>query len=219
MGGTQYRRRAAPARAGPRRHRARLVPVTTRLTAFLSTALGSSPLRHAPFRRVLPRVDRRGARLHDAGDDRRVADGHADAVGADGGAGADRQHRAVAAVRPGRRRARRHRRSAPRDPRHADRAAGGDRRCSASPRSAGSIGPATLLLAHVPDRRRLHVLHAGAAGEHQRAGVARRTCRARSRWAPSRSTSRAPSGRRSPARSPPGWARAARCSRARSSSC
>ena len=85
--------------------------------------------------------------------------------------------------------------------------------CSLGLRHARRIDrPGEPACADLRDRRGVHVLHAGAAGEHQRFRRRARSCRGRSRWARRRSTSRARSGRRSPARSPPGSAPAARCS-------
>ena len=74
-----------------------------------------------------------------------MADGHADAVRADGGAGADRQHRAVAAVRTGRRCARRHRRSTAHHSRHACRADFAARGLGIA-EITGIVGPITLLI-------------------------------------------------------------------------
>ncbi len=111
---------------------------------------------------------RRGrARVHDAGDDRGMADGHADAVSVDGGVGADREHAAVASLRPGRGRARRHRRSPPRHPRDPVRARRGD----GSARYGGAHGSGRADRAprlHVSHRRGLRLLSAGAAGGDQR---------------------------------------------------
>ena len=141
-----------------------------------STSLVSAPAPFLPA--VLHRLRRRGARLHDADDGRRLADGDADAVGTHGGAGAVGKHRADAAARALRRRARGPRRPPASHPDHAARAVRADRRCSASSRSPARSRPASLLALHVPDRRLLHILPAGAIGEHQRSrGPRRRAAR------------------------------------------
>ena len=116
-----------------------------RALAWFSTLLSSSPLRQARLPAVLHRVRRRGAGLHDTDDHRRVADGDADAVGADGRAGADREHRAVVAAGAVRRRAGGHRRPAAGDPGDADRPVRWRPRCSASSRCSARSTPATLL--------------------------------------------------------------------------
>ncbi len=160
--------RGTPRRPRRRGHRAALDPGPAGSPrAIPRPPARGFPAAARPVPAVLFRVDRRRARLHDAGDGFGVADGHADAVAADGRAGADGEHGPHAAVRPARRRARRHRRPAPRDPRHADRAARDDRadRRRHARRGDGAGDAAAADLRH---RQRLHVLHARAAGEHQR---------------------------------------------------
>ena len=132
----------APAPAA-RRHATLGVP-RVEPHCLLASQVRSSPLRHASPS-VLRRLGRRGARLHDAGHDRRVADGDADAVGAHGRAGADGEHGAVAAVRTLRRRAGGYRRPPEGHPGHAGRAARRPRSLLGAATLFGVIGPVALL--------------------------------------------------------------------------
>ena len=121
--------RHAPHNSGATLHWRRVEP--HRFAGLADPSFVPAPPRLLPA--VLHRVRRRGARLHDTDDDRRLADGNADAVGADGGAGADGEHGAFAAAGTLRRRARGPGRPPAGDPDHAD------RRCSRPPpRSAPS---------------------------------------------------------------------------------
>src|SRR6185437_10992578 len=114
---------------------------------------------------LLFRLDRRGARLYDAGDDLGVAHGDAHDIGADGRAGPERQYDADAAVRFHRRDAGGHRRPPARHPDHP----GAPFQCEPAARHRGADRRRRTDVAAVPDLprgRRFYLLPAGAAGEH-----------------------------------------------------
>ena len=122
------------------------------------------------FSAVLPGNGRQRAGLHHAGHRGGVADGHPDAVGLHGGAGANRKHCTFAAVRSHRRVARGHRRPAPGDPDHSARAVRID--AVARARHPGrSDRPGDAAGVHVSDRRRIHFLPPCAAGKRERSGL------------------------------------------------